>query len=463
MLLRRLLAAVCAISFAVAATAAGALPGDMAKAHAALAKGDGIGAEVALRRALASGAPRRAVAAAMGEALLLQHQNTKARDWLADGAFDQAEASRGYRALGRLEQADGNFPAAGRALDRALAAAPNDPGLWVDIGRLRYVGGQQRDAIEAADKAVALGPGNVRALEFRGQLVRDRIGPVAALAWFERGLAQAPEDVALLGEYAATLGDVGAARDSLEVTRKLLAVDPGNARAYFIQALLAARAAKYPLARRLLGLTRGQFDDVPAVMLFAGVLELQTGNRNVAVDVLARLVDRQPDNAIARAALAHAYQVAGQVSLARSTKAPAANSDRTVSILGGGSGAIGVLAADYAADKSAPASVASIRALLAVGRGGEAAAIAERLRALSPGARDSHLLAGDVQLAIGNAAAAKVDYAYAAQIRMDEALLVRAAVVLHRLGQVRERGAMVQAFLAQHPRSILAWRLSRPS
>ncbi len=458
---RRLLIALCTAGIAMVAVGAHALPDDLTRANEALARGDGIAAEAILRGALADGATRSAVGAAMGEALLLQHQNPRAREWLVAGKFDPAQAGRGYRALGRLEQADGNLAAAGRAFDRALSVMPEDAALWVDIGRLRYAGGQQREAIEAADKAVTLGPGNIRALEFRGELIRDQIGPMAALPWFERGLSEAPDDPALLGEYAATLGDIGAARDCLTVTRKLLAVDPRNPQAFFIQAVLAARAGNFPLARKLVGKTRRRLDAVPAVMLLEGALELQSGNRNVAVDVLARLVERQPDNAVARAALVRAYRVSGRADLAHSAARRQGARSGAVTILAGNGAETGVLAADYAAAPAAPAAVPYIRALLISRRGSEAAAIAGRLRSASPGAHAAQVLAGDVQLALGNPAAAKADYALAAQIRMDDALLARAAVTLGMLGLEDERTALAQAYLAQHPRSIRAWRLSQ--
>lgn len=461
-LLRGLLVLTGTLMFTVTAAGTGALQDDLTLARAALAKDDGIAAEVPLRRALAGGAARSAVAAAMGEALLLQHQNVRARAWLGAGKFDAVDARLGFRALGRLEQSEGNLPAAGRAFDRALAGGPGDAGLWTDIGRLRYAGGQQREAIEAADRAVALGPDNVRALEFRGELVRDQIGPVAALPWFERGLAQAPDDPALLGEYAATLCDLGAARDCLTVSRKLLEVDPGNAQAYFIQATLAARGGNFALARRMIGKTRRRLDTVPAVMLLEGALELQAGNRNVAVDVLARLVERQPDNAVARAALVRAYRVSGRADLAGITQARRKVGAGTVMILSSGEVAIGVLAADYASSPTAITAVPYMRALLTSGRGGEAAGIAEHLRSASPGARDAHVLAGDVHLVLGHPAAAKADYGAAAQIRIDDALLARAAVVLRQLGQEAGRSALARAYLAQHPRSILAWRLTQP-
>ncbi len=46
-------------------------------------RGDGVSAEIALRRALDEGAPRPAVAAWLGEAYLQQGDLDAAREWLA--------------------------------------------------------------------------------------------------------------------------------------------------------------------------------------------------------------------------------------------------------------------------------------------------------------------------------------------------------------------------------------------
>ena len=111
------------------------------------------------------------------------------------------------RALYRLlERLSGNLPAAGQAYDKALTYAPNDPLLWVDIGRLRYIGGEQLQAIDASQRALAAGPEEPRALEFRAQLLRDAAGWEAALPVYEQALEQAPNDLSLLGGQVRLMG-----------------------------------------------------------------------------------------------------------------------------------------------------------------------------------------------------------------------------------------------------------------
>jgi len=146
------------------------------RAQQALADSDGFGAEIILREMLAAGTHLPKIAALMGEAELQQDQPAEARKWLESGEFSPETRGRGFHMLGRVETLAGNLPAAGQAFDQALKSMPDNPELWVDIGRLRYIGGEQTQAVEASNHAVKLDPENPAALQFRAQLVRDAEG-----------------------------------------------------------------------------------------------------------------------------------------------------------------------------------------------------------------------------------------------------------------------------------------------
>ena len=244
-------------------------------AAAAAARNDGIAAEAALNKALSAGASRTDVSARMGEAQLLQGDLRKAREWLANGDFRQADAALGWRMTGLLLRLEGQLSAAGQAYDRALAAAPNDPLLWVDIARLRYSGGEHALAVEAAERALSLGPANPRAIELRAQLLNDQAGPVAAIPLFERGLKAEPEDLQLLVGYAGALGEAGHAVAMLKVARRIAELAPHSPVPYFLQAMIAARAGKIDLARNLLNHLGNRVNQVPAAVLLQSALELE--------------------------------------------------------------------------------------------------------------------------------------------------------------------------------------------
>jgi len=484
------------LALVLVAGSAFAAGGDAAldRARAALAISDGIAAEARLREALKAGNTADGVRALMGEALLAQGDLAHAREWLEGGGFAGSSATHGFRMLGRLELRERNLPAAGRAFDRALATAPHNPRLWADIGRLRFAGGEQREAIEAADHALALAPQEPSALALRAILIRSQYGLTASLPWFEAALAKAPDDPALLGEYAATLGDMGRAGAMLEAVRRLHKVAPADPQVYYLQAVLAARAGRDQLGRRILYRNQQTMRNVPGAIMLAGVLELRAGNREVAVTQFDRLLRLQPDNVHARHLLARALAASGDAAgviarfeglaqrgdaspylltiVARSFE-ELGQRDRAVSLLAraaqpsrGGPMAlpvevpIGVLAVRHAdAPGRADTTVPLVRALLRDGRVGEALAAAAALRAANPGAPDAHLMLGDVALVAGRAPLALQAYQAAARIRFGEAEAARLDAALRALGREREANSVLLAQALQNPNALVPARM----
>lgn len=474
--LRLLLALVLAGGLAAASWAAPSpqVAQGIAQARADLAIGDGIGAEIALKRALDAGAARRDIAALMGEAMLDQGNLAKARDWLGNGDFRQEDAAAGFRSLGRLEHRAGNLPAAGRAYDRALALAPANADLWVDIAQLRYAGGEHVLSVEAVDHALALDPDNVRALDYKGRIVRDRFGLNAGLPWFAALAAAVPDNAEMLGEYAATLGDLGRAQDMLAVTRHMLEADGRNPRAFFLQAVLAARAGDASTARSMLNRTRGALDGSPAFQLLDGIVSLQSGNAKLAVQGLDRLVRKQPGNARAQVLLARALYAAGEHKYLVRRFAPLADrpeaSPYLLALVGRAYEILGARerAAIYLdrAVYGRPAFIAPVRegsavgGMLAAGRVRDALAASEKERSANPGSAATQARAGDAQLAAGHGEAALERYSLAAEIRLPESLYLR---MIAGLGEARKGGealALSRGYLAQNPANRAAARMT---
>ncbi|MEY4953414.1 MAG: hypothetical protein RL299_1838 [Pseudomonadota bacterium] len=460
----------------------------------ALGRGDGIAAEVELQRAAKSGASRAELSASMGEALIAQGEWDKAREWLASGQFAKGEEAYGWRMLGMLERLQGNLPAAGKALDQALAKAPKDPLLWVEIGRLRYVGGEHLQAIDAAERALAADPENVRALEFRAQLLRDAAGPLAALPLYEQALAIAPKDLDVLGGYAAALGEAGRAEQMLVVTRRMLAQDARNLQAFYLQAVLAARAGNADLGRAMLNRIGDKLDDMPAALLLAGALELQAGNANVAARKLALLVERQPANQQAQLLLARALYESGDYNqlfarfwglAQRSDASPylltvlgRALEDRADYLTAAefldraavavdhplqpiAAPAPGELAARWSANPAAPGwAVPYVRSLLASNNLAGASSAAQRFIELRPGSAEALGLVGDVALAQGAAQPALERYTVSARVRFPAQMLPRIAGAYQRLGQDGMVQPLAAQYLAAFPRSVIALRMA---
>lgn len=453
------------------------------QAQQSLAAGDGIGAEIALRRALETGTPKAEVAAYLGEAELLQGRRAEARRWLARAEFSAATAAHGYHMLGRLEFQDGNLPRAGRWFDRSWRENPDNADLWVDIGRLRFRGGEQAQAIEASRRAVAIDPDNPRALQFRAQLVRDAEGLRAALPWFEAALERNPDDLDLLGDYAATLGDLGRASDALAIIRKMAEIDNRNPRVFYLQAVIVARAGSFDLARTLLGHIGTDMASVPAVMLLSGIVDIENENFESAALTLERLATLQPDNRRVQALLARAIALGMnerelvyrfdkmalsaasspymKLTLARAHEVLGARVRAATLLDSAAAGRSGRLAAlpartplsvaSLQADGSGEGTLALVRGWIVAGQPGLAVAPADAFRSRFPGSADALALAGDVQFANAAPARAALLYAKAAKIRETWPLTQRTVAAYSALGRTEAANRLLARRLVADP------------
>jgi tetratricopeptide (TPR) repeat protein len=469
-------------------------PGDgrirLAQARVHLLLGDGAAAEAELNRARASGIGLGETHHLMAQALLLQGQAQRALDEAAKAP--PAHAAYAARMRGRALLALGDTAGATAAFDAALAVASRDSALWVDIARLRRFTGELGGAIAATDRAVAFDPESVEALSLRGELTRTQYGLSAAIPWFDRALDIDPGHVITLSERATTLGDLGRMKEMLADTRKILSLDPDNRLAYYLQSMLAARAGKFQLARSLYQRTRGAFDAMPAGMLLAGAIELETGSATQAVQRLQRLVDAQPDNAKARRLLATAQWRSGDAAATIATLLPLAErSDAEAyaltllakayekqgdaaaasiylaraavpggarqALFGGGGGPLPALRAQAETAPGDPGAQAQlIRALLATGLGAEALERARRLEAASPSMPDAYVMVGDALAIEGRQAEAAREYRKAANIAFSEPVAMRLIEALRNSGDPRGARQVLALFLQQNPQSVPA-------
>lgn len=483
---RLFLAALSALAFggALAAAPSDVAPDEaIAEAEASLERGDGLGAEMAGKRALELGARRNQVAAFIGEGELLQGQHYDAREWLGSAEFDAATRQRGLHALARLELAQDDLPAAAQAFDRMLQAGPVGSLVWVDIGRMRYLAGEHHAALDAARQAVRIDPQEPRALEFLGLLIRDAQGVNDALALFRDALQTAPTDMGLLSQYAATLGDAGQHGAMLRVARRMVAVDGRDPRAFYMQAVLAARSGQDDLGRRLIWRMGDSSEAMPAALMLTAILEYRSGNYALATEGFDSLLRRQPLNETVQLMFARALLANGEGNeVIAMLEAQAMRSDASsylLTLVGRAFEQLGERdrAAPYldrasrmarqpllafpavlppsssAQVRSGESPVHALRFLLTEGRAPEAQELARDMLAQYPSSIDLQLLAGDVHLLSGNPAEALGQYRHAAQARSNWPLVQRMAAALIMLEDSEAARREVAAHLAQNPRA----------
>ncbi|MBA16183.1 MAG: hypothetical protein CMN73_07485 [Sphingomonas sp.] len=469
-----------------------------AAAHAMLAQSlleldNGLAAEAELDLAESHGYDPARTKHLRAQALLLQGNPERALVLVQETA--PQDRVYGLRIRARILTAMGDLAAARDALGAAVDAAPRDPAVWTDIGRFRQSTGDIGGAIAASQRAVELAPGNTNALVLRGQMVRAQFGLVASLPWFESALKRDPWHHDALIEYAATLGDLGRTRDMLETARRALQSRPGSPQAYYLMAVLAARADNLDLARGLMARTEDALADLPGALLLGGTLDIQAGAYAQAIDKLGQLVAMQPMNITARKLLALAYlrsdasrdgisvlkPVVARADADSYSKMLVARGLERIDDRGlaarfldwaayptrGGSPAFSaddsVAVTDIAARENPgdPDSIIpNLRALIDAGQADRALARAREVARDNPGAPGSHTLLGDILMLSGQPAAAAGAYRDAASLLFDEAAMLRLVEAYQASGNRQEAARVLALFLSQNPNNLAALRLT---
>jgi cellulose synthase operon protein C len=451
-----------------------------------LALGDGAGAQSALERAVANGMKQEQLSHLFAHAYLLQGNADRAMAEARTAPPSREAQAYAGRVRAGAALAMGDMVRAGAELDAAITLTPKSSLLWTDVGRFRMKNGNIAGAVAATQIAVTNNPNNVDALMQMGELTRGQYGLMAAIPWFARILVIDPDNLGAMQAMAATLGDAGRNVEMLAMTRKILEADPGNAQAYFLQAVLAARANKIDLARSLIYRINGKMDTVPAMMLLSAVLDLKEGNSESAITTLRNLVKAQPINLKARRLLGTAMWHSGDAKSAISILQPIANradaDSYTLSVIGrayeedGNRGA----AATYLDRASMPVRgepvpfelqgnlidlakrnaddadvvIPRISNLIASGNGVEALTMSEALRNKNPGVPAAHVLVGDSLLALNRPADAALAYQKAANIQFSESTALRLVAALQKSNQDGAALRVLDLFLGQNPRSV---------
>lgn len=469
------------------------------EAHLALARAllildEGVSAEASLRRAVDAGIDPVRTHALLAHAILLQDDPRRA---LTESAKAQPE-DRLYamRVRTRAYAAGGNLAAARQTALDLVRAAPDNADAWTELGRFRFNAGDIVGAIEASAKAVQLDKGNTDALILRGELVRTQFGLIAALPWFESALKRDPYRHAALVQYAATLGDVGRTREMLAVSRKALEVRPRSPQALYLQAVLAARAEKFDLARDLLQRAGSGVASLPGGLLLGGALDLQEGRYERAIGKLRGLVSIQPMNLTARKLLASALLQSdaskNAIDVLRPLVARGDADSYALTLAARGYERIGQRdaaaryfdraarpaidgAAWFSSDDALPilasaaarapvddprATIPLLRGLIDRGDKSGALAQAKEIARRNPGAPAAHQIVGDTLMLLNQPSEAVGWYKSAASIRFDEPAMLRLIESLDRTGQRQEAANALALFLSQNPLNLAALRVS---
>ncbi|MCW5648053.1 MAG: tetratricopeptide repeat protein, partial [Sphingopyxis sp.] len=169
-------------------------------ARVAIGLGDAVGAEAAVKAALAAGGNDAALRPLLARAYAMQGQGQRAFDAIDAGPIIPGMIGEAAWVAGDVHLSNGDLDAARSAYDRAVRELPRSSALWVDVARFRDANADTAGARDAVDYAIELDGANSAALAYKANLIRTEAGLTASLDWYDRALAADPDNADALIE-----------------------------------------------------------------------------------------------------------------------------------------------------------------------------------------------------------------------------------------------------------------------
>ncbi|WP_436525780.1 tetratricopeptide repeat protein [Actinoplanes sp. HUAS TT8] len=144
----------------------------------------------------------------------------------------------------------GRYDEAAEEIAAGLSGAPDESALLSTLARIHLVADQPTEALAAAERAAATGPGTLPALVVRAMALTDsrRFGEAAQVAGDI--LRAWPEDAYAQRTGAALLSESRNGQEALNAAWNGVRVAPAEAEAHLVLAVVAARLRLFDLAQR---------------------------------------------------------------------------------------------------------------------------------------------------------------------------------------------------------------------
>lgn len=162
----------------------------------------------------------------------------------------EPDDTNGWQLLSQACYEQERFGEAIEAANKSIALAPNDDTAYHHLGRAQMRNGGHALAMDAARQAIALDPNNPRnhALLARALHLLDR--DKEALKAAQAGLALAPDDAELLQLSGYAMIHSGRTKEARSVKDKVLRADPGGSASHHMSAAVALHSARYKEAEK---------------------------------------------------------------------------------------------------------------------------------------------------------------------------------------------------------------------
>lgn len=201
-----------------------------------------------------------------------------------------------------------------KAIEEARAIDLSDSATWVAEVPLRIRARQFKEALTAADKAIAMSPKLAEAHFVRGEALHVVPQLAAALVSYDKALSFEPTHVGALVARAGVYMDLNrvddASRDIVEITKTA----PRDPRGIYLRALVAERQGRKDDSRAALNELTAMLDPIPLQFLryrpqtqmLGGLAHYSLGQREKAKPYLEGLLRNSPGHAASKV-LANIY------------------------------------------------------------------------------------------------------------------------------------------------------------
>lgn len=258
--------------------------------------GDYASAEGELRLARGYGAPEQLVLPILLQSMLAQDEDKLLLDEfpeptsLSGSGLDILKA----RALALLNS--GQISEATTAIEKALKVQRDVPGLLVRA-RIAENSGTPALALQIANAALAMDPGNTEALLFKASLLVDTNDMGGALALTERVLSRSPSNLAAQFSLIDLLMRTKQDNKAKALVDGLLVQYPELPIALYYRALLVARAGDNKSAWRIAqGLPKKFMTSQPQIAVSVSRMADASGDSDTGAGILALAVVHFPQN-----------------------------------------------------------------------------------------------------------------------------------------------------------------------
>ena len=261
-----------------------------------LQSGDAVAAEKELIVAGELGSERRVVVPLLAQSFLAQQRYDDVLTQIKTDGMDPADTSRllVFRAVAQIGKDD---TAGARAtLAEAQRLGPDNQEALLTLARISVVEKDFAGAEAMVDKALALNDKRADGLLLKGQLLAAKNEPAASLTFIERAVDAAPTSPGIRMERANQYLVVGQDAKARADVDKVLAAEPRNAAAVYLDMVLLVRAGRFAEADLAAEKLTPVLNRFPRGNYFVALIKSNLGLTEQAVDAATRHVGRAPED-----------------------------------------------------------------------------------------------------------------------------------------------------------------------